>query len=191
MKGKGKQQHELLAASNYLMNEVIPQFAKALETRYSSVPVEPFSSEELHYHGINCCFLGIYTFQQLYIKELLGHLYSHAESNALAMDILQEMIVRSVTKVIREKMKNLNANPEGPYFKLITEIFNLLFDTNTEQSINYWNTELRAEVSKKFQFTKPLPEKLPGEISLSSLFSTLSSRLNLTWTQDFLDRLAK
>jgi len=134
--------NDVIAASDWLREVVIPSFAKKLD----DVPENECRTkskkliELLHANGINCRHLGL-------VRQL-------TKSKYWKKLILIEMIAR-VTKVkLRDEWRDITNQHRKPgmefHRKKVISHLNLLFGAN-EESAQYWNTELVDSLESKFE----------------------------------------
>eukprot|EP01119_Soliformovum_irregulare_P001375 TRINITY_DN1109_c0_g1_i4.p1 TRINITY_DN1109_c0_g1~~TRINITY_DN1109_c0_g1_i4.p1 ORF type:complete len:1283 (+),score=446.50 TRINITY_DN1109_c0_g1_i4:106-3954(+) len=170
-------------ATHDLVNVLIPTFGRDLVARHSlallsgsqssqkKIVHEPFQLEELHYQGIPYRYLG--------------HLYDSIQDEKganIKMDILTEIVNRSLYQKIQRKFRETDSPLDGIYITLLIETFNKIFGNSAENS-EFWQ-EVASEISTRFPFPKGTPPVTIDSVNRVRLFKSLSKKLGLFWTEE-------
>jgi len=135
--------NNLREATRYLLQEVIPPFAKKLDTMTGVIFVDGFIHESrmlmmIHRSGINMRYLG-----------LIRKDVTDPDLKAL---LLVEMCARvckqELKHKLREKMRRLRVPLEEPYRRLIIAYLNLILG-NSDHSDEFW-VQMKIKVLNKF-----------------------------------------
>lgn len=134
-----KNKEELIEATKYLKEDLIPSIAKKLEQRYKEVTKEDLPDILLYVHrqGLNYRYLGA--------------LRKHMSNLALKKLLLMECVARLIKNVLKGGLAAEKDTEDEEYIKqTICRVFNSNFFGNTNEALDYWKTTVFAGLKVRF-----------------------------------------
>eukprot|EP01118_Nematostelium_gracile_P013720 TRINITY_DN5214_c0_g1_i1.p1 TRINITY_DN5214_c0_g1~~TRINITY_DN5214_c0_g1_i1.p1 ORF type:complete len:601 (+),score=151.75 TRINITY_DN5214_c0_g1_i1:486-2288(+) len=192
---KEKDQHnqEIEEASQFLVEELVPRFAKHLETRHhmqdNASNVENLTSSEelplnheLHKFGLNVRMIGL--------------VYLRLKQAYWKRRVLTEMVTRvakaTLRALIRHAMERIKLPSDEPYFSVVVQYLNLLLGSSID-SKHYWKDELKLSIKASFFYRQQ--EKFPEEeiqvrhVDKIRLIKQLVGKMGVTLKESSLKKL--
>jgi hypothetical protein len=167
--------NEVREATLYLLEKVIPEFAKKLSNlsvyqlmqRESTVTFRLI--EEMHREGINVRHLGR-------VRVLIS-------STGIRRVLLIEMIARvakdTLRRLLRRKMRKVKIPSEDPYRRVVLNYLNTLLHREPH-SDHYWKYALKRQIQSKF--TQALDPVRPNPLDSSTTATNNNNNNNNTTT---------
>ena len=130
----------------------------------------------------------------------LGVLWVTFQSEQWRIRVLTEAVFRvaknTIQSLMRKAIKRLEFVSDEPYIRLIVGFINLLFG-DTEDSDNYWHSELWWNLIKNFFFVgdcrnhlKKIRKELKKHVDLLSIMERLPSKLGLEMRNGYLKSIS-
>eukprot|EP00727_Mastigamoeba_balamuthi_P002688 m51a1_g12416 hypothetical protein (960) ;mRNA; f:734993-739255 len=176
---KDTHNREVGEATLRLLQEVIPNFAEAL----NNYTITPVSLEELtrlmHVHGINLRFLG-----RLRKAVVVPHIRSF---------LLTEMVARECKVCVRSRMRTMASAPEADLHREIVDYFNLLLG-ESKAGTHYWRVTLKTRVQLKYIDALSQDEAVPDhdlrdDVLLFYMFNRLCNKTGVKFKRGAQKRL--
>jgi hypothetical protein len=94
--------------------------------------------------------------------------------------------MRTAAAILKSKLRSVDGSHVT---ETILDYFNLLLG-NDQKSINYWNTELKAQVSTKFKSpNNSIFSELRKNVLISKLFEGITEKLGIRWKDDLVFKM--
>jgi len=98
------------------------------------------------------------------------------------------MAVRTACKLVRAQWRTLNPNEEDCFSDVVVQFLNKLLGDQVS-SIDYWNTEFKLQIEKRFELPGGYPCQIREEVNLQKLFDLSSAKLGLKWSESAIKNL--
>lgn len=180
---------EVVDASNFLYQKIIPSFAQELSTFSANHSVEELAKlwnikGALHKKGINLCQMGIL------------RRYTKAKPDSpVKLLLLTEMIARTckheIHELLRNKLKETKLALQEPYKGVVVDYLNIVFGKSSESS-EYWRNTLKRKMNvffphaleiEELDVTCDLQDYFRGKKLMCILFDKVRKYANIKFEQ--------
>lgn len=154
---------EIKEATHYLLYDLIPNYAKQLNSSQNNYSEMLTIKQSLHKKGINMYFMGI----------LRGHISDSKVKKYLLIEMIARSIKHEINCRLRTKLKELRIALQRPLICHIVDYLNLVFGQSKESSV-YWNTILKDKINLNY----------PHALSKSELDSNFDLKSHIDTFED-------